>query len=117
MFFAGGCEHEEGSPVRPAVRRLDEGGFTTGIGLMAVTIGMVIVALLLVISLHAFGGGSKTGGSSILSNSSAETQLKLCSEGRDSSYGNPPSPAQQAKCLDQLAGQIGGGGASLPGVP
>ena len=71
----------------------------------------------MVVSLHAFGGGTAPGGSSIISNSPAETQLKLCSEGRPSSYGDPPTPAQQAKCLDQLAGQIGGGGASLPGSP
>lgn len=104
--------------MRPVLRRRDQGGFTTGVGLVAVTVGMLIVALLLAISLHAFGGGGTSGGStSILSNSSAEAQLKLCSEGRDSTYGDPPSPAQQAKCLDQLAGQIGGGGASLPGSP
>jgi hypothetical protein len=82
-------------------------------------VSLLVVAVLLLFSMNAFGGGSgaTTGNSSILSRSSTESQIKLCAEGRDSSYGSPPSSAQQAKCLDELAGQISGGGASLPGGP
>ena len=85
--------------------------FSTGGGLIAVVVGLLLVAVLLLLGMSAFGG-SGTGGSassanpSILSRSSAETQIKLCAEGRDSSYGNPPSPAQQATCVSELAGQI-----------
>lgn len=94
-------------------------GFASGGGLIAVVVSLLLLALLLLVGTSAFGGGG-TGGvaasanSSILSASSSETQLKLCAEGRDSSYGNPPSAAQQAKCVSELAGQISGGGASLP---
>jgi hypothetical protein len=84
-------------------------------------VGLGLVAVLLVLSLNAFGGGSSgtgtTANSSILSQSSAESQIKLCAEGRDSSYGNPPSPVQQAECMNELAKQISGGGLSVPGAP
>jgi len=77
-------------------------------------ISLVLVAVLLVFGLNASGGGAGAGAGagqakgSILSDSSAETQIKLCAEGRDSSYGDPPTPAQQAQCTDELAGQIAG---------
>jgi hypothetical protein len=84
-------------------------------------VGLGLIAVLLVFSLNAFGGGSSgrvtTANSSILSQSSAENQIKFCAEGRDSSYGNPPSPAQQAKCMNELAKQVSGGGLSVPGAP
>jgi len=94
-----------------------ESGLSSGGGLVAIVAGLVLVAVLLLVGMNAFGGSGGGHGSSILSSSTAESQLKLCSEGRDSTYGDPPSQAQQAKCLDQLAGQIAGGAASLPGSP
>ncbi|MGA2521101.1 MAG: hypothetical protein ABSG81_09820 [Acidimicrobiales bacterium] len=100
-------------------RHRDDRGLTTGVSLLAMTISLAIVAVLLLVSMNAFGGGTASGpGSqhSILSTSNAESQIKLCAEGRASTYGDPPTPAQQAKCLDQLAGQIGGT-PSVPGSP
>ncbi len=85
-------------------------------------VSLLLVALLLVFSLNIFGSGSGTGGGgtggagggsaapSILSHSSAETQIKLCAEGRDSSYGSPPSAAQQAACVRELLAGISGVG-------
>jgi hypothetical protein len=81
------------------------------------------VAVLLLFSMNVFGGGSGGGGGadsanpSILSRSAAESQIKLCAEGRDSSYGRPPSSAQQAKCVRQLLGEVSGGGPSVTGTP
>ena len=79
-------------------------------------IGLLIFAAILVFSLDPFGGGSvgSGGAPSILRPSPTETQIKLCSEGRASSYGNPPTDAQQAKCIQELIGSIGSGG-SGPG--
>jgi len=97
------CKHPQ--------RARGQDGYSTGVNLLAVTVSLVLVAVLVVLSTGVFSGGATAGKTSILSTSSAETQLKLCSEGRDSStYGDPPTPAQQAKCLDQLAGQISGSG-------
>ncbi len=80
---------------------------------MAISLGLV--AMLLVVGLNAFSGSGAAGAgasgeakTSILSQSSAETQNKLGADGRDSSYGDPPTPAQQAQCTDELAGQIAG---------
>jgi len=99
----------------------NEGGFSTAASIVAMAFVLLVVAILMVISFDAFGGsggqGSTSNAPSILSNSSAETQIKLCAEGRDSSYGDPPSPGQQGKCVSQLAGQISGDGSSLSGVP
>jgi hypothetical protein len=82
-------------------------------------LGLVLVAVLLMFSLNPFGGGGGgPGGSpSILSPSSAQTQIKLCSEGRPSTYGNPPTDAEQAKCIRELIGEVGtgGSGAGLTG--
>jgi hypothetical protein len=83
-------------------------------------VGLLLVAVLLLFSMNEFSTG--TGGStpaklSILSRSSAENQVKLCSEGRDSSYGDPPSSAQQAKCVRELLGEISGGGPAVLGSP
>jgi len=96
-----------------------ERGVATGFGLVALAVSLAIVVVLFLIGFNAVGGGATggvtggTGGTSsapasIISRSPAETQLKLCAEGRDSSYGNPPSPAQQSKCLTELAGQLSG---------
>jgi hypothetical protein len=83
--------------------------------------GLVIVALLLVLSTNVFGGGGDGGGPSaspaILSRSSAETQIKLCAEGRDSTYGDPPSSAQQGICVRKLLGEVSGGGPAVLGSP
>jgi hypothetical protein len=94
-------------------RGRDEGGFASGLGLVAMALGLLLVAILVLISFQTFGGTAgghdpTSNDSSILSHSSEESQLKLCVEGRDSSYGNPPSPAQQGKCASQLAGQVSG---------
>jgi len=91
-------------------------GFSTGTGLLAMAVSLALVAILLLFGMNAFGGaggGGANNSTSILSRSSAESQIKLCAEGRDSSYGSPPSPAQQSKCLDQLAGEI----SSTAGTP
>jgi len=98
-------------------------GFSSAVGLVAMSVGLVLVAVLLVLSLNGFGGaGAGAGGGpasnpSILSRSSAETQIKLCAEGRDSRYGDPPSAAQQAKCVRDLLGEISAGGPSGVGGP
>jgi hypothetical protein len=74
-------------------------------------VGLLLVAVFLLFSMNVFSGGSGTGSNhSILSQAPAQSQLKLCAEGRDSSYGSPPTPAQQASCLRQLAGEISGAG-------
>jgi hypothetical protein len=83
-------------------------------------VSLLIVVALLLFGLHQFSGptsssstgagGGSASGPSILSRSSGENQIKLCAEGRPSSYGDPPSPLQQAKCDRELAGQIAGTG-------
>jgi hypothetical protein len=76
---------------------------------------LLIVLVLTLLSLGTFSGGSGSGTTGILSNSNAEQQVKLCAEGRASSYGDPPSQAQQAACVNEIASQAGsGGGASAP---
>jgi hypothetical protein len=108
-----------------------------------VAVSLLLVAVLTVLSLNVFGGGGGAVGGgggaagtgagtgagtatgtgaigqspSILSRSRAEQQIQLCVEGRDSSYGDPPSSAQQAQCVRDLAGQISGDGSSLPDAP
>jgi hypothetical protein len=89
--------------------------------------GLVIVALLLVLSTNVFGGGGGSSGGgggggpsaspAILSRSSGETQIKLCAEGRASTYGDPPSSAQQAICVRKLLGEVSGGGPAVLGSP
>jgi hypothetical protein len=110
--------------VRSVIRHRNERGFSSGVGLLAMAFGLIVMAVLILVGFNTFAGGgsSGTGGTtsnslSIVSHSSAESQIKLCAEGRDSSYGDPPSPTQQGKCASQLAGQISGGGASLSGGP
>jgi hypothetical protein len=88
-----------------------------GVRLIALAVSLLLVLILTLLSLGTFSGGSGSGSTGILSNSNAEQQIKLCAEGRDSSYGDPPSQAQQAACLNEIAGQAGGGGASAPIVP
>jgi hypothetical protein len=98
----------------------DQGGFSSTAGLVAMAVSLLLVALLLVFSINGFssgsgsastsGGGGASATPSILSHSSAETQTKLCSEGRDSTYGDPPTPAQQSQCVRELLGGIGGVG-------
>ncbi len=88
----------------------DEHGFSAGVGLVASAMGLALMALLLVVGLNEFGGGSSTkpgANPSILSQSNAQTQIKLCAEGRDSSYGDPPSATQQATCIRDLIGLFG----------
>jgi uncharacterized membrane protein len=102
------------------VRDQGQSGFATGAGLVAMVVSLLIVVALLLFGLNQFSGttASSTGGTgggsasgpSILSRSSAENQIKLCAEGRRSSYGDPPSPLQQAKCDRELAGQMAGSG-------
>ncbi|HXQ59434.1 MAG TPA: hypothetical protein VN799_05025 [Acidimicrobiales bacterium] len=89
-----------------------EGGLSTTIGLVAMAVGMGVLAVLLLIGMGTFtgGAGAPSAQSSIFSRSTTESQIKLCAEGRNSSYGDPPTPAQQAKCLNELAGQIAPGG-------
>jgi hypothetical protein len=89
-----------------------EGGFSTTVGLVAMAVGMGVLAVLLLIGMGTFtgGAGAPSAQSSILSRSTTESQIKLCAEGRSSSYGDPPTAAQQAKCLNELAGQISPGG-------
>ncbi len=95
-------------------RHRNQSGFTTSTGLVATAVSMLLVAVLLLFGLNAFNGGNgSTGNNSILSRSHTESQIKLCAEGRDSTYGSPPSPGQQAKCLNELAGEI----SSTSGTP
>jgi hypothetical protein len=88
----------------------------SSIGLISMMLGLLLMAVLLLYGTNEFSGGSSSGGNgtgsshSMLSNSNVETQLKLCVEGRDSTYGSPPSPAQQASCIRQLLGQVAGSG-------
>ena len=88
----------------------------SSIGLISMMLGLLLMAVLLLYGTNEFSGGSSSGGNgtgsshSMLSNSNVETQLKLCAEGRDSTYGSPPSPAQQASCTRQLLGQVAGSG-------
>jgi len=100
-----------------AVRPRD-GGFSTAVGLLSMAAGLVVVALLLVVSTTVFGGSSSSPGNanrpSLLSRSSAETQIELCAEGRPSTYGNPPAPAVRALCVRKILGQAGGAGAPVP---
>jgi hypothetical protein len=77
---------------------------------MVLALGLVAVLLLISMSGTTGGTGSPSASSSILSRAPAESQIKLCAEGRNSSYGDPPTAAQQAKCLNDLAGQISGAG-------
>jgi hypothetical protein len=94
-----------------------QSGFSSGVGLVGMAVGLLLVAVLLLFSMNEFsgGGGGAAGGGgsgspSILSTSKAESQIKLCSEGRDSTYGSPPSASQQAKCVRMLVGEIAGSG-------
>jgi hypothetical protein len=103
----------EGGDVNVIVSR----GLSSTVGLIAIAVSLLVALILTVISLGAFSGGSGSVSSGILSNSKAEHQTQLCAEGRDSSYGDPPSQAQQAACLDEIAHQAGGGGGSAPIVP
>lgn len=93
--------------------RRDDGGFSTTVGLISMGASLLVVAVLLLLGMNTFSGGTGAGTSSktpsILSRSPAETQIKLCSEGRDSTYGSPPSSAQQATCLRELLSEVGGG--------
>ena len=109
--------------MRPMTRwDRGEGGFSSGGGLVAAVVSLLLVAVLLMFSLNVFSGSNGTAGSSpgspsILSRSSAENQIKLCSEGRDSTYGDPPSNAQQAACIHMLLGEISSGGPAVNGTP
>jgi hypothetical protein len=96
--------------VPHVIRDRSENGFSTGAGLVAMVVSLLLVAILLLFSTGAFSGtsgsGATTDNTSILSRSPTESQIKLCAEGRSSTYGSPPSSAQQAKCLNELAGEI-----------
>ena len=99
----------------------NQSGLSSTFSLVAMAMGLVLVAALLLLSLNAFSGGNgttaTTANTSIFSQSSAEQQIKLCAEGRDSSYGDPPSSAQQAKCVRDLLGEVSGVGGSIPSAP
>ena len=82
-------------------------GLSSTAGLIAVAVSLLLALILTVISLGTFSGGSGSGSTGILSKSTAEQQIQLCAEGRDSSYGDPPSQAQQAACDDEIADQAG----------
>ncbi|MGH9018049.1 MAG: hypothetical protein ACRDY1_09925 [Acidimicrobiales bacterium] len=97
-------------------------GASATIGLVALAVGLLILAGLVVLGTPGFGAGddaSVSGGggpaavSPILSRSKAETEIRRCAEGRASTYGDPPTPAQQAHCVrDLLAGISGSAAAS-----
>ena len=89
--------------------RSGEVGLSGVVGLVSIVASLAIVLVLTLLSVGAFSSSKGGGAPSVLSNSSTEQQLKLCVEGRPSSYGNPPSQAQQAACTSELAAQLGGG--------
>jgi hypothetical protein len=106
----------------------NQSGLSSTVGLVAMAVSLLLVAVVLVFSLNGFGlgsgassgggaGGGSSGTPSILSPSPAEHQIQLCSEGRDSTYGNPPSSAQQATCIHELLGGISGVAPTVPGTP
>lgn len=79
---------------------------------------MALVLFLTLLSSGTLSSSKSAGSPSIVSSSSSEQQLKLCVEGRASTYGDPPSQAQQAACTKTLADQIAGSGSeSAPHVP
>jgi hypothetical protein len=93
-------------------------GLSSTTGLIAVAVSLLLTLTLTLLSLGTFSGSSGSGTTAIVSNSTAEHQVQLCAEGRDSSYGDPPSQAQQAACDSEIADQAGGGGStSAPLVP
>ena len=104
-----------------------QSGFSSGVGLVGMAVGLLLVAVLLLFSMNEFSsGGSGSGGAaggggsgtpSILSRSKAQSEIKLCSEGRDSTYGSPPGAGQQAKCVRMLLAEIAGSGSTIPGGP
>lgn len=101
-----------------------QSGFSTGAGLVGMAVGLLLVAVLLLFSMNEFSsgsggsaGGGAAGSPSILSRSNAESQIKLCAEGRDSTYGNPPSSGQQATCVRMLLGEISSTGSTIPAGP
>jgi hypothetical protein len=99
--------------------RSDQNGFSSGAGLVATAVGLLLTAGLLLLSVNVFSGSGGSGATasdpSILSQSPAQTQIKLCAEGRNSSYGDPPSSAQQATCVRDLLGEVSAGGSTVPG--
>ena len=106
-------------PIKALMPR-NQRGYSTGTGLMAMVAGLAIVVVVLMFALGSFSGGGGSGPGripSILSPSSAQSQIKLCSEGRPSSYGNPPSAAQQSTCIRDLIGEVSGGSDASPSTP
>lgn len=85
--------------------------------LLAIAVSLLLALALTILSIGTLSGGSGNGRSGILTHSESEQQIKLCAEGRDSSYGEPPSQAQQAACLNEIANQAGGGEPDAPTVP
>jgi hypothetical protein len=94
----------------PAV---DETGVSGLVGIIAIGVSLALVLLLTLLGTGTFSSSGSGGGPAVFSNSSSEQQLKLCVEGRPSTYGNPPTSLQQATCTRDLAGQLGG--APVPG--
>lgn len=85
--------------------------------LLALAVSLLLVLALTILGIGTFSGNSGSGSHGILTNSKSEQQIKLCAEGRDSSYGKPPSQAQQAACLNEIAQQAAGGGSGVPTGP
>jgi hypothetical protein len=74
---------------------------------------LLVVGALIYVGFTAFnpaGTGKKPG---IAGHTQSESQLHLCAEGKPSTYGNPPTQAQQSACISALADQAAGGS----GVP
>ena len=95
-----------------------------GFRLILLALSLLLVLVLTLLSLGTFSSGSGSGTTGIFAKSNAEQQIQLCAEGRDSSYGDPPSPAQQAACVNEIASQAGGGAGApiaptttIPGYP
>ena len=93
-----------------AIRRVAPGdvGLSAGLSLIGIAVSLLLVLVLGLLASGAFSSSGSNGTPSVMSTSSAEEQLKLCVEGRPSTYGDPPTQAQQAACTQQLAAQIGG---------
>jgi hypothetical protein len=98
--------------------RRGESGLSGVAGIVIIGVSLVVVLVLVLVGSGALSGSGSGGAApAVFSQSHNEEQLKLCVEGRPSSYGNPPSQTQQAACTRELAAQLVGGSGGVPTAP